>query len=493
VNTTALSGNVGSPLLSVVVPAFNERGTIVELLRRVVAVPIDKEVIVIDDCSTDNTARLVEEFAASHPVVRLLRQTQNSGKGAAVRRGIAEARGDVVLIQDADLEYEPSEYPRLIEPILSGDADVVYGSRFAGHPRRVMMYWHTLGNSFLTWLSNVTTNLNLTDMETCYKVFRRSVIQSIRIKSARFGFEPEVTAKIARRGYRIYEVPISYHGRDYWEGKKINWKDGVSAVWTILKYGLFTRGDSEPSGYVTLERMASLRNYNRWIWDALAPYAGQRILEVGSGTGNMTRLLYGRELIVATDTETAYLDILRNRFLRNPTIVVEPLNLDSETECVRLRHYEFDTVVCLNVLEHIRDDAHALRCLYDLLIPGGHLLLFVPADQRLYGSIDKTVGHYRRYSSDVLQSLFKDAGFEVAQARYQNSVGRFGWWLNGRVLKRENVPANQSKIFDRFVPLLRAIEGNDPKNGLSLVVVGRKPLAATQQHAAEATVEERLP
>jgi glycosyltransferase involved in cell wall biosynthesis len=216
----------------VIVPCFNERSTVRELLGRVLASPVSKEIIVIDDCSTDGTWDIVQELAGKEPALRVMRQDRNQGKGAAVRRGIAEARGDIVLVQDADLEYDPRDYPKLMQPILEGDADVVFGSRFEGHPRRVLMSWHTVGNQLLTWLSNVTTNLNLTDMETGYKAFRREIIQSINLKSQRFGFEPEVTAKIAQRGYRIYEVPISYHGRDYWEGKKINWKDGVSAVWT---------------------------------------------------------------------------------------------------------------------------------------------------------------------------------------------------------------------------------------------------------------------
>ena len=463
------------PLLSVIVPCYNERGTVAELLRRVLAVPMTKEIIVVDDQSSDGSYDIVQELASRESSIRSLRQDRNMGKGAALRRGIAEARGEIVVIQDADLEYEPAEYPRLVQPILDGHADVVYGSRFAGHPRRVMMYWHTLGNSVLTWLSNILTNLNLTDMETCYKVFRRDVIQSIRLESNRFGFEPEITAKLARRGYRIYEVPISYHGREYWEGKKINWKDGFSAIWTIVKHGLLTRGDSEPDGYVTLERMAALKHYNRWILDRFRDFMGQRVLEVGSGTGNMTRLLYGRELIVATDMEPAYLHILRNRFRRQPTIQVAPLDLEKD-DWKSLREHEFDTVVCLNVLEHIKDDRGALERLYELLVPGGRLMLFVPADQKLFGTLDTQVGHHRRYSKESLEQVIRAAGFEVRQLSYHNVYGRLGWWMNGRVLKRRHLPGAQSRIFDFFVPLLRRLEGSNPKRGLSLVAVAERPV-----------------
>src|SRR5688572_18724176 len=472
-----MGSDVATPLLSVIVPCYNERATVAELLRRVHDVPIDKEIIVVDDASTDGSRDIVAKLTTQWPEIRHVIQSPNQGKGAAIRRGIELARGEVIIIQDADLEYDPEEYPKLLQPIVDGDADVVFGSRFEGYPRRVMMYWHTLGNRFLTFLSNATTNLNLTDMEVCYKVFRRDVIQSLKLNSNRFGFEPEVTAKVARRGYRIYEVPISYHGREYWEGKKIHWKVGFSAIWTIVKHGLLTRGDSEPDGYVTLERMAALKHYNRWILDRFQKFMGQRVLEVGSGTGNMTRLLYGRDLIVATDMEPAYLHILRNRFRRQPTIKVAPLDLEKDDHKNLVEH-EFDTVVCLNVLEHIKDDQGALERLHEVLVPGGRLLLFVPADQSLFGTLDTQVGHHRRYSPESLEAVIRAAGFEVRQLSYHNVYGRFGWWMNGRVLKRRHLPGAQSRIFDFFVPVLRRLEGANPKKGLSLVAVAERPMEA---------------
>jgi glycosyltransferase involved in cell wall biosynthesis len=242
------------PKLSVVMPVYNERATIGEILRRVQETQMRKEVLIVDDCSTDGTRQMLEAMAAlqakgesSAPALdgddpiplrdlRFLFQPRNQGKGAALRRGFAEATGDIVLVQDADLEYDPRDYPKLLEPILDGRAEVVYGSRFLGGPQRVHYFWHYVANKFLTLLSDISTNLKLTDMETCYKVFRKEVLQEIQIRSDRFGFEPEITAKIAKGNWRIYEVPISYAGRTYEEGKKITWKDGFQALWCIIRF-----------------------------------------------------------------------------------------------------------------------------------------------------------------------------------------------------------------------------------------------------------------
>ena len=224
-------------VLSVIIPVFNEEGTIEEVVRRVVAVPLAKEIIVVDDFSTDGTRERLAGLVGQYDSLKVIYHGNNRGKGGAIRTGLEQITGDMVIIQDADLEYNPAEYPRLVKPIVEGRADVVYGSRFAGgEEHRVLYFWHYLGNRFLTLLSNMLTNLNLTDMETCYKVFRADLIKGIRLEQNRFGFEPEITAKVARAGCRIFEVGISYSGRTYAEGKKIGWKDGVKAIWCILKY-----------------------------------------------------------------------------------------------------------------------------------------------------------------------------------------------------------------------------------------------------------------
>jgi len=221
--------------LSVIIPVYNEAGTILEIIQRVKEAPFEKEIIVVDDSSTDGTASLLKENSEG---IKPLFHDRNKGKGAAIRTALPHITGEIAIIQDADLEYHPSEYPRLISPILNGMADVVYGSRFQGGTHRVLYFWHSIGNNVVTTLSNMFTNLNLSDMETGYKVFRSEVLKRIKIESSRFGFEPEITAKIAKMGCRIYEVPISYWGRDYSEGKKINWKDGLAAIYWIIKFNI---------------------------------------------------------------------------------------------------------------------------------------------------------------------------------------------------------------------------------------------------------------
>jgi glycosyltransferase involved in cell wall biosynthesis len=221
--------------LSVVIPVYNEKNTILYVIDRVRDVKLEKEIIVVDDCSTDGTREILQTLPPSDDL-KIILQPQNAGKGAALRKGFSSVSGDIIVIQDADLEYDPAEYPALMQPILANKADVVFGSRFLGGPHRVLLFWHSVGNRFLTTLSNMLTDLNLTDMETCYKVFRADILKKITLRENRFGFEPEFTAKVGKARFRIYEVPISYSGRDYSEGKKIGWKDGVAAIYFIFRY-----------------------------------------------------------------------------------------------------------------------------------------------------------------------------------------------------------------------------------------------------------------
>ncbi|MFH1920137.1 MAG: glycosyltransferase, partial [Planctomycetota bacterium] len=312
--------------MSILVPVYNERAYLQTCIERVLGASLPdglaREIVIVDDASTDGTTGLVRQLAADYPdVIRAFFQQKNSGKGAAVRRAIEEMRGDYAIIQDADLEYDPSDYPTLLSPILRGYADVTYGSRFVPRTmRRVLNYHHTLGNKFLTHLSNVFTGLNLTDMETCYKAFRADILKTIPIRSNRFGIEPEITAKVAKRRCVVYEVPISYHGRAYDEGKKVTWRDGLAALYTIIKYWLVDDCVNERYGEGVLISMSTCRRLSRWTVGAIEPYLGQRILEVGAGMGNISVFLPKRGQLTVTDVDPHYLGLLGARFRYNALV-----------------------------------------------------------------------------------------------------------------------------------------------------------------------------
>jgi glycosyltransferase involved in cell wall biosynthesis len=464
--------------LSVIIPVYNEIHTIGEILSRVLQVDLHKEVIVVDDCSTDGTREFLKEWVAgsgkeTNDQIRILFQPKNMGKGAALRSGFKEAAGDIIITQDADLEYNPVEYPKLIEPIVDGRADVVYGSRVLGTPRRVLMFWHTLGNGLLTFLSNLCTNLNLTDMETGYKVFKKDVLDHIHLKSNRFGFEPEITAKIAKMNYRIYEVPISYSGRDYWEGKKINWMDGLKAISSILRYNFFD-SETEDIVYQTLQRMKKLHRYNRWIFSKFSPFLGRRVLEIGSGIGNITKFLLDRDFVIASDVEPKSLTLLKNTFGPYKKFLIEKFDV-SGSDIERYRPYHIDSVICFNVLEHIEKDERALENIFNLLEPKGRLLLFVPCHPWLYGSLDQHLGHHRRYGRKDLKRKLENEGFKLIFLRHFNRIGILGWYLNSKILRRKRLPSFQLRIYNLLVPLFKMEDFFPLPFGTSLLAVAERP------------------
>jgi len=467
-------------VLSVLIPVYNEQAYLRRCVERVLAVELPrglrKELVLVDDASTDGTARVIDELVAAHgDVIRALRQPKNQGKGAAVRRAIGAMTGQYAIIQDADLEYDPQDYPLLLQPLLDGLADVVYGSRFAARTmRRVLAYHHTLGNKLLTHLSNVTTGLNLTDMETCYKAFRADVLKTIPIRSNRFGIEPEITAKIAKRGCVVYEVPINYRGRSYAEGKKIGWKDGFHALWTIGKYWLIDDCFDECYGRAILTSLATARRFNAWMAQVIRPYLGTRILEIGAGLGNVSRHLPKKEKLIVTDIDPVYLEILHEAFDDNDVVEVAKLDLTCPADFDALGSAVCDTVVCLNVLEHIADDLAALRRMRTLLEPGGRLILLVPQHRWLYGSYDRHVGHCRRYTRRTLRAALQAAGYTVVRLRDFNFLSIAAWWLNSCLLRRTEMDRWQLKLNDMCVPLMRPLERVLPLPGLSLIAVAER-------------------
>jgi glycosyltransferase involved in cell wall biosynthesis len=465
--------------LSILIPVYNERTMVERSLAQVLAVLLpenmDRELIIVDDCSTDGTTEILERLASREPDICLIRKKVNEGKGAAVRTAIQQARGDFCIVQDADLEYDPSEYPRLLRPLLDGHADAVFGSRYlAGEQTRVLPFWHSMINKWLTLLSNMFCNLKLTDMETCYKVFRTDLLKSIPIRSNRFGFEPEITMKAAKRKLRIYEVPISYHGRTYEEGKKIRWKDGVKALAVIFRFWLIDDLYVEPYGRAFLNNLTGTPQYLSWLARLLRPYLGDTILELGAGIGNLSGRLMGRRLAyVATEKDPLYLHALRNRFLRTPNVSV--LQLDPERpEDFAEAGGPFDTVMCVNVLEYTADPGAVIESANRVLKPGGSIVLLAPQGSGLFGSLDKTLGHRRRFSRPDLSAMLEKRGFKVQRIVNLNKISTPAWWLYGKMLHRRHISKVMLKIFDKTVWIWRRIDGLLPWRGLSLVAVATK-------------------
>jgi len=327
----------------------------------------------------------------------------------------------------------------------------------------------------LTLLSNMFCNLNLTDMETCYKVFRTDLLKSIPIRSDRFGFEPEITMKCAKRKLRIYEVPISYHGRTYEEGKKIGWKDGVKALGVIFRFWIIDDLYTEPYGRAFLNNLNGTPQYLNWLSRVLRPHLGDTVLELGAGIGNVAGHLMGRRLYyVVAEKDPLYLHSLRNRFLRTPNVEVLELDPEIPDDYQRVGG-PFDTVLCVNVLEYVEDPSTVIGSAASALKPGGSLIVLVPLGPSLFGTLDRAIGHRRRFSTGQLRILLEQNGLAVKEMRQLNKIGTVGWWLFGNVLRQKRISKVTLKIFDKTVWFWRHFDGVFPWPGMTLVAVATKP------------------
>lgn len=471
-------------LLSILMPVYNEEEFLNAILDRVLSAPLpefsctpmERELIVVDDGSTDGSVETVREYIDHHPgaPVRLIQHERNRGKGAAVRTALAHASGEYSIIQDADLEYNPREYPYMLRPLLEGDADVVYGSRFlvAGE-RRVLYFWHAFANRLLTTVCNIVADLNLTDMETCYKAFRTSLAKSIPLRSERFGIEPELTIKFAKREARIYEIPIGYSGRTYEEGKKIDLTDAFVALAVILRYSLSPAIYTE-HGPDILDTLSNAKHFNRWMADTVSPYLGNEVLELGAGMGNLTRLLASRRRrYIATDIDPEHLSRLQARLHHRPNIETAVCDLGRSADFEPWTG-KVDSVVCLNVLEHVEDDMSGLRNIRRALKPGGRAVILVPQGPAVYGTLDEVLGHFRRYSKTELENKLKSAGYRVERIVEFNRITYPGWYVNGRLLKRRHFSRFQLGVFDRLVWLWRRIDPLIPWPPTSIIGIAAR-------------------
>jgi SAM-dependent methyltransferase len=464
--------------LSILIPVYNEEEFVAAAIQRVLKVDfgpgVEVEIVAVDDGSTDGSTDVLQSLQ-SELAGRLVVVTheRNRGKGAAIRSAIEHATGEFAVIQDSDLEYNPQDLPRLLRPLLEGRADAVYGSRFLiSGERRVMYFWHSLANHLLTTVCNMVADLNLTDVETGYKAFRLSLVRSIPLRSNTFGLEPELTIKLAQRGSALYEVPISYHGRTYAEGKKIGFRDAIEALLVILYYGL-RRDIYQDHGARILDSLAQTPRFNRWLADTIQPYVGTHVLEIGAGIGNLSQFLAARrKSYTASDIDEEHLARLRVRFTHRPNMSLMHCDLSAPADFQPLQG-RADTVICLNVLEHIEDDGVGLRNIARALMPGGTAIVLVPQDQAIYGTLDKVLGHYRRYSDPELRKKMEAAGLHVERVLHFNRVTRPGWWFNGRVLQRKHFSRFQLWVFDRMVWLWRRIDRTLPWPSVSIIAIAR--------------------
>jgi glycosyltransferase involved in cell wall biosynthesis len=459
--------------LSVLIPVYNEARTLRTLIGRVLASPVaaDLELVCVDDASTDQSLEILHELAAGDPRVKVVAQPRNMGKGKAIRTAITHMTGDVAIIQDADLEYDPEDYPKVIGPILDGKADAVYGSRFAASEvRRVLFFWHALGNRVLTALSNMANDLNLTDMETCYKAVRGDLLKGLRLTSDRFGLEPEITARLAQWGARIYEVPISYHGRTYAEGKNIGWRDGLEALWLILKFRFIDTRATNDDSLVTRQALGKAPRFRRWLLLAFEDHLGQAVLELDAGPGHTTSHLLDRQRLVLTDSDPVHVETLRRRFGHLENIDIHQVDLDIEERPM----LGIDTVLIFDGLQRALEPKELLARITRVVDSGTKLLLQLPAGTDLIGPTDVAAGHRRRFDLADVEDLIQAVGLELLLVQPFNRLGALGWRFHhalgaGRISRAEAV------TFDLLVPLAKKVDAFSSRPGLSWLVVARVP------------------
>jgi glycosyltransferase involved in cell wall biosynthesis len=469
--------------LSVLTPVYNERHLVAASLARVLGLKsclISKlELIIVDDCSTDGTWELLRQIAAADPRVRLYRHARNEGKGAALRTAISHATGDVCIVHDADMEYNPADIPSLLVPFIEEGADAVFGSRYLAAPyRRVLTHRHTRINRFITRLSNWFTDLDLSDLETGYKAIKTPLLKSIPIRSNDFRFEVEITFKLAKRRARVFEVPIRYLPRTYEEGKKIRAKDGILAILAMIRQWIIDDlYQKDQYGSNVLVDFRSARRFNTWLGDTLRPYIGDRVLEIRAGIGSLTSQFIPRDLYVASDENQDYLRYLKSYSIGKPYLRVLELDALKSDEFLRLQE-QFDTVLMINVLEHLSDPQVALQNTHSALVAGGRAVILVPHNRDLYGTLDEAIDHQQRYSRDQLRECMEKAGFEIETIFDFNRTSAPGWYLNGKILKRTHFSPIQMKILELLMPVIRSTDRIWPWPGISLIAIGKRDRGA---------------
>lgn len=469
--------------LSVLLPVRNERFLVKESIEKVLcfrhSLIKEIELIVVDEGSTDGTFAIVEELALQHPNVILHPLPRSRGKGHAIRSAIQLATGQLTIFQDAALEYNPEDWARLLRPFFEANADAVFGSRFLSTDyRRVPFFKHSIGNRLLTSLSNLMTDLYLTDMQTYYKMVRTRLLQSIPLRSDDGSFDAELTAKLAKRGAAIHDVPIRYVGRDTLERKGFHWKDGMKSIKSILYWKLVDDIYGEDQyGSEILSSLQHVQKFNKWMAEVIQEHVGSRVLEIGAGLGSLTVHLIPRERYLATDINPDYLLYLQNQSLGKAYFGVQKLDLCDVDAFSRLRE-QFDTIICLNVLEHVQQNETALKNMYQALEPGGKAIILVPQGKWLYSVADEVLEHVKRYTMDELKQEVEDAGFQVVSTADYNKISVPAWFFNGKILRKKTFSSVQLKIVNTMTPVFKHLDQVVPWHGLSAIVVAQRPAKA---------------
>ncbi|MBZ5568048.1 MAG: glycosyltransferase [Acidobacteriia bacterium] len=477
--------------LSIFVPVYNEQYLVEASLRRLLILAESPllsriQVIVVDDCSRDESAVVLQRFQQNLPADpsgkldwHFLRHERNQGKGAAVRTALEHAECELSVIHDADLEYHPRDLLQMLPLFLHENADAVFGSRFmAGGFKRALLFKHSIGNHVLTFLCDLASDLNLTDIETCYKMVRTDLLKTIPLVSNDFRIEPELTIKLAKRGAHIFEVPISYSGRTYQEGKKIGWKDGLGALFAIARFKVSDRiCQPDQYGSEVSVRLGRAPKYASWLASRLRPHLGSDVLEIGAGMGSLTVQLIPRTLYCACDANPLFVRELRKLTVTRPYL--EASQIDPADPASLPAGRRFHTVICQNVLEHVDDDVAVLRGIGDSIREDGRIVALVPNAPALFGAIDRSLGHRRRYTRDQLHRLAEKAGMRCASIVPFNRACSVPWWFAGRVLRRERFSLLQVKFVNWAAPVLRRLDTWVPLPPLSWIATFEKVQART--------------
>jgi len=463
--------------LSVLMPVHNQHYSLRRIVERVMSSPVgmDIELVIVDDGSEDWSVGKIMELSRQYPNIKAVFHPEMQGKGSAIQTAIKHMTGDVAIIQEPDPAYDPAQYPQLLDPILRNLADVVFGSRMAGGGvQRVLSLHRAQGIRFLTGLTNLLFNVKLTDAETSYQVFRADILKQTVLRTRGPAILVELAARMAQWNIRVVEVPISYAPPTLREESLGPWSEVIAKIKTLLSVRFLRPCFTSHEGYYMLTAHHKATKFNRWVLSQFQRYIGNRVLEAGSGIGTLTDYLTDRQRLVCLDYEPFYLRMLRLRFGLLENLRAEHFDLTELTSYDRLLEERFDTIICINVLEHLRNDVGVLHKFHEILEPSGHLILLVPHSKMLMSPADVNLGHYRRYEREELANLVNQAGFDVVELFGFNRLGGLGWFVANRLLGRTVNTPTQLRWFDRLMPIVKLCEYVLPFRHVSLICVARK-------------------